>query len=96
MKSRKAVPLLNLDEDYDEDNDNADDQDEEMLERERRHLAALDKKLSTCQRCGPDRFCKIDQSGGHVNLTMGQRNAWANALVRLFSMSPIVEFHDRH
>jgi hypothetical protein len=73
-KFRKVAPvLLNLNELEDYDNDNDDDSDEgDLLGREWRHFAFLDKKLLTCQRCGPDRFCKIDQTGTHVNLTMGQ------------------------
>jgi hypothetical protein len=80
-KSRKAQPqLLNLDED--EDNLGTDeDEDGELPERERKHLAALENKLASCARCGPNQFCKIDKSGNHVKLTMNQRSAWANALV---------------
>jgi hypothetical protein len=80
-KSRKAQPqLLNLDEDED-DLGTDDDEDGELPECERKHLAALENKLTSCAWCGPNQFCKIDKSGNHVKLTMNQHSAWANALV---------------
>ena len=80
-KSRKAQPqLLNLDGDED-DLGTDEDEDGELPERERKHLAALENKLTSCVQCGSNQFCKIDKSGNHVNLTMNQRRAWANALV---------------
>jgi hypothetical protein len=51
------------------------------MEKEKKQLELLEKALSGCVRCGPEKFCKIDKSGNHVNLTFNQRRGWANALV---------------
>ncbi|KAF8218991.1 hypothetical protein L208DRAFT_1383144 [Tricholoma matsutake] len=72
LKQKMQPVLLNLDEDDNDNEDEDDNEDGDLLECEKKHLAALDKKLTGCQRCGQDRFCKIDKSGNHVNLSMGQ------------------------
>jgi hypothetical protein len=80
-KSRKDQPqLINLDEDED-DLGTDEDEDGKLPECECKYLAALENKLTSCAQCGPNSFCKIDKSGTHINLTMNQRRAWANALV---------------
>lgn len=79
-KSCKAQPqLLNLNEDEDDLGTN-EDEDGELPECKCKHLAVLKNKLTSCVWCGSNQFCKIDNSGNHVNLTMNQHRAWANAL----------------
>jgi hypothetical protein len=92
---QKAMPVLDLDHDF---SDLDDDQDapEGFIDTEVKKLEMLDGVLSKCQLCGSDKFCKIDRAGNHVNLTMGQRRAWANALVLLCLLSMQSTKTDKH
>lgn len=78
---RKAQPVLDLDHDHSSDLGDDEDAEEGFIETEMKKLEQLDGVLSQCQLCGREKFCKVDRAGNHVNLTMGQRRAWANALV---------------
>ena len=75
---RKAQPILDLDHDFSDLNDGQDAA-EGFIETEMQKLELLDGILSKCQLCSSDKFCKVDRIGNHVNLTMGQRQVWANA-----------------
>ena len=85
-QKKSSVPTL-LDLDGDEFGlgvDSDEDLDNDLVSHEIEQLGLLDCLLSTCQRCGPTTYCKIDKAGTHVALTMPQRWAWANALVALY------------
>jgi len=81
QKKSNVPALLDLDGDeYGLGEDSDDDPDNDLISREIKQLAILDRSLLTCQRCGPNIYCKIDKAGTHVALTMPQRRAWANTL----------------
>lgn len=85
-QKKSSVPTL-LDLDGDEFGlgvDSDEDPDNDLVSHEIEQPGLLDRLLSTCQRCGPTAYCKIDKAGTHVALTMPQRRAWANALVVLY------------
>src|SRR5437868_6477917 len=82
---QKAQPVLDLDHDHSSDIGDEEDAEEGFIETETKMLEQLDGVLSQCQLCGHEKFCKVDRAGNHVSLTMGQRRAWANALVRSLS-----------
>lgn len=81
-RKKQAAPIL-IDLDNEEDDDDADEDEENsgLPEREQKQLEILERELAKCQRCGPDKYCKIDKSGSHVPLTMNQRRAWSIFLV---------------
>lgn len=80
--SRKAKirekPLIDLNND---DDDDETDDGVAMVPQEKLALENLDKTLTKCARCGPDKYCKIDKSGEHTPLSFPQRRGWALALV---------------
>jgi len=64
------------------DNDDKEEEAQEVMQdAERTAYGNLEKTLSRCQKCGPEKPCKIDIGGQHVHLTMQQRRSWAIALV---------------
>ena len=73
--------MLDLDND-DDDGDEA----EGIAEGEMKSMEQLDRTLTVCQKCGPSKYCKINKTGVHVNLTFGQRRGWAVALVTHFAL----------
>ncbi|KDQ52784.1 hypothetical protein JAAARDRAFT_210431, partial [Jaapia argillacea MUCL 33604] len=78
---KKAPALIDLDNDYSDDlGDDDGGDDEDLLEQEQKMLESLENTLSTCQKCGPSLYCKIDKSGQHVALSMNQRCGWAMSL----------------
>jgi hypothetical protein len=71
-KKKHLLPLLDLDRDGDEHENEDEEGDSDLMEKEKKQLELLEKALSGCVRCGPEKFCKIDKSGNHVNLTFNQ------------------------
>jgi hypothetical protein len=77
---KKTTPrLLDLD-NYDESDGDGEGPDD-LIAKEHKQLELLDRALTNCARCGPDKYCKIDKAGDHVHLSFQQRRGWANALV---------------
>ncbi|KAL0056582.1 hypothetical protein AAF712_016813 [Marasmius tenuissimus] len=56
------------------------------MEKEKKCLEQLRKKLSECQLCGPEKCCKLSVARGpgntvqHISLTHNMLSAWAGAL----------------
>ena len=49
----------------------------------------LQRKLISCNQCGPDKWCKVKKVSTHVHLTAPQLGGWAHALVLFFLNLPI-------
>ncbi|KAJ7099891.1 hypothetical protein B0H15DRAFT_770820, partial [Mycena belliarum] len=77
-KSKKKVPLLDLEHAQSDEDDF--DEGLGIMETEKKFLEQLQAKLGRCQRCGPTKSCKIDISGAHFNLRNNQLLAWSHSL----------------
>ena len=82
---KKSEALMDLNGDSDDDGG---DGDMTFMEREKEQLERLKNARSGCFKCGSEKVCLIAKSGSHVQLTLNQQRAWANALV-----SSIIDFH---
>ncbi|KAL0058839.1 hypothetical protein AAF712_014466 [Marasmius tenuissimus] len=78
-KTAESEPLLDMDK-TDDDSSSEDPRSSGLLAKEAENLTKLHQNLSTCQMCGPEKFCKIDRNKIHVHLTHGQLRSWAMAL----------------
>lgn len=77
-RGRRQKKDLNLDV---EDNDDESKEDEIHARKVKDEFQKLKDLLSKCQVCGPEKFCKINRLGKHVQLAAPQVLAWAYALV---------------
>jgi len=56
-----------------------------QAQKESEEFQRLKKKSASCNRCGPNKWCKVNKVGTHVHLTAVQLGGWAHALVCIFS-----------
>jgi hypothetical protein len=82
--SKKKLVLLDLDNEDEEEDGDGDDGG--VVQKEKESLEKLEKVLGSCQKCGPEKMCKINKSGGHVTLSFQQRRGWAVALVLFYAI----------
>jgi hypothetical protein len=52
--------------------DNEEEAQEAMQEVEKTSMTVLDRALSHCQKCRPEKSCLVDAGGNHVHLTFQQ------------------------
>jgi hypothetical protein len=84
VKAGGKKKLMNMDNDDEEE-----DAQEAMQDAEKTSMAALDRALSRCQKCGPEKACLVDAGGNHVHLTFQQRRGWSIALVSTLRVTHI-------
>jgi hypothetical protein len=54
-----------------------------QAQKESEEFQRMQNKLVSCNRCSPNKWCKINKLGTHVHLTVPQLGSWAHALVCL-------------
>ena len=55
-----------------------------QAKQESKEFQKLQKKLASCNKCGPNKWCKVNKLGTHVTLTAIQLAGWAHSLVQFF------------
>jgi len=56
-----------------------------QVQKENKEFQKLKKKMVSCNKCGPEKWCKVNKLGMHVHLTAPQLGGWAHVLVCVFS-----------
>jgi hypothetical protein len=80
QSKKKSEALIDLNADSDDDDG---DGNMTFMEREKEQLEKLKNARSGCFKCGSEKVCLIAKNSAHVQLTLNQQRAWANALVSL-------------